>query len=188
MGQDQDITAVLERVRGGDKSAVGELMPLVYDELRALAGHIFEQQSPGQTLQPTAVVNEVYLKLVRGSDGDWETRAHFFAVAAKAMRQVLIDHARRKKTQKRGGQFDRITLSMVSTPVREEAVDLIAIEAALEKLSALDARQAEIVELRFLAGLDVKETAHVLGVSTRTVEREWFAAKVWLRRELARDA
>lgn len=175
-------------MRGGDKSAVGELMPLVYDELRALAGHIFEQQSPGQTLQPTAVVNEVYLKLVRGSDGDWETRAHFFAVAAKAMRQVLIDHARRKKTQKRGGQFDRITLSMVPTPGREETVDLIAIDAALEKLSALDARQAEIVELRFLAGLDVKETAHVLGVSTRTVEREWFAAKVWLRRELARDA
>jgi RNA polymerase sigma factor (TIGR02999 family) len=181
-----DITAVLERVRVGDKSAVGELMPLVYDELRALAGHIFEQQSPGQTLQPTAVVNEAYLKLVRGSDGDWETRAHFFAVAAKAMRQILIDHARRKKTQKRGGHFDRITLSAVPTPAREEGVDLMAVEAALEKLSALDARQAEIVELRFLAGLEVKETAHVLGVSTRTVEREWFAAKAWLRRELAR--
>ncbi len=188
METNDDITAVLERVRVGDKSAVGELMPLVYDELRALAGHIFEQQSPGQTLQPTAVVNEAYLKLVRGSDGDWETRAHFFAVAAKAMRQILIDHARRKKTQKRGGHFDRITLSGVPTPAREEGVDLVAVEAALEKLSALDARQADIVELRFFAGLDVKEAAHVLGVSTRTVEREWFAAKAWLRRELARHA
>lgn len=186
MKRDHEITTVLDRVRIGDASAVSELMPLVYDELRALAAHLLDHHVGGQTLQPTAVVNEAYLKLVRGAPQDWETRAHFFAVAAKAMRQILADHARGKKTKKRGGSFERITLSAVPASAPEDTVDLSAIEAALTKLAALDPRQAEIVELRFLAGLDVKETALVTGVSTRTVEREWFAAKAWLRRELAR--
>lgn len=182
-----EVTTVLERVRDGDRSAVSELMPLVYDELRALAGSFFANQPTGHSLEPTAIVNEAYLKLVHGPASTWESRAHFFAVAAKAMRQILTDYARQKKTQKRGGDFDRITLSGLPTPPKQ-GVDLISLEAALGKFTQLDPQPAKIAELRFLAGLSVKETAHVLGISTRTVEREWFVAKAWLRRELARDS
>lgn len=178
---------VLQRVGGGDRSAISELMPLVYDELRALAGSLFANQPRGHTLEPTAIVNEAYLKLVHGPGSTWESRAHFFAVAARAMRQILTDYARQKKTQKRGGDLDRITLSGLPATAKQ-GVDLIALEAALVKLNRLDPRPAEIAELRFLAGMSVKETAHVLAVSTRTVEREWYVAKAWLRRELARES
>jgi RNA polymerase sigma-70 factor (ECF subfamily) len=184
-----DVTMILQRAAAGDGSAVQRLVPMVYDQLRALAGRFFSDGYGGKTLEPTAVVHEAYLKLVGASQVTWESRAHFFAVAAKAMRQILTDHARRKNALKRGGGLQRITLAGVATPAddADETVDLVALEAALADLSQLDPRQAEVVELRFLGGLSADEVAHVLGISLRTVEREWFAAKAWLRRELARD-
>lgn len=178
------IPSALEQLQLGDKSVVPELVPAIYDELRALAGFLFAGQVPGGTLQPTALVNEAYLKLVNARSQSWESRAHFLAVASKAMRQILTDYARQKKAQKRGGDAQRITLSGLPEPSRDQQIDLLALEESLERLSALDPQQAQVVELRFLAGLSVDETALVMDLSTRTVEREWFAAKVWLRREL----
>jgi RNA polymerase sigma factor (TIGR02999 family) len=183
----EGITEVLARVRSGDEAAAATLLPVVYDELRALAGSFFERQSPGHTLQPTALVHEAFLKLARPSAGAWKTRAHFFAVAAKAMRQILADHARRKKAAKRGGdQQHRVTLSGLETPANtEQEIDLIALDEALSKLSELSPRQSQIVEMRFLAGLDESAVAHVLNVTPRTVQREWRLAKAFLRCELS---
>jgi RNA polymerase sigma factor (TIGR02999 family) len=163
---------------------------MVYDELRALAGSYFERQSPEHTLQPTALVHEAFVKLVQPAGGEWESRSHFFAVAAKAMRQILADHARRKKAAKRGGgRQHRVTLSgLLTPPTIEQQIDLIALDAALETLARLSPRQSQIVEMRFLAGLDEREVAHVLNVTTRTIQREWRMAKAFLWRELSGDS
>jgi len=180
-----EVTEILARVQRGEASAVSELLPHVYEQLRALAGGYFSQQAPDHTLQPTALVNEAFARLARW-DGQWESRAQFLAVAAKAMRQCLADHARRKKSAKRGGGRARVTLSGLATPwAREQQIDLIALDEALAKLTDLSPRQAQIVELRFLAGLDEREVAHVLGVTPRTVQREWRMAKAFLRSELS---
>jgi RNA polymerase sigma-70 factor (ECF subfamily) len=183
----QGITEILARVGRGEEAAAATLLPMVYDELRALAGSFFEHQSPGHTLQPTALVHEAFLKLAQPEAGTWESRAHFFAVAAKAMRQILADHARRKKAAKRGGdQQHRVTLSGLQTPANvEQEIDLIALDEALSKLSELSPRQSQIVEMRFLAGLDEGAVAHVLSVTPRTVQREWRLAKAFLRCELS---
>ena len=187
--QPDDVTQVLARAARGDDSAVAVLLPLVYDSLRALAGSFFRQQQADHTLQPTALVHEAYVKLLGSTQSDWENRAHFFAVAAKAMRQILADHARAKKTAKRGGpDRKRVTLSGLKTPPIDREIDIVALEDALAELGRIDPRQCRVVELRFLAGLSVDDTARVLKISAPTVKREWRMARAWLQRELDGDA
>lgn len=178
-------TQVLQSIADGDESAVHKLMPLVYDDFRAMAERYLRQESTGHTLQPTALVNEAFLKLVDQKRVDWKGRTHFFAVGAQAMRRILIDHARTRKRQKRGGDRQRVQLDeeLTISPNRDE--DLLALEEVLEKLETVDPRQARIVELRFFGGLTVAEVAEVLGVSKRTVESEWTMVRAWLRRELS---
>jgi RNA polymerase sigma factor (TIGR02999 family) len=178
-----DVTQVLERLRGGEPEAAGQLFDLCYAELRGLAGAVFRSQPKGHTLAPTALVHEAYLKMV-GGQREWKDRVHFFAVAARAMRQVLINHARDKAALKRGGSGGmRVTLSDAVAPGGGEA-DLVAVHEALEELRKLDERQGKIAELRFFAGLDNKEIAEALGVSLRTVELDWKMAKETLAKKL----
>ncbi len=181
--RDECATELLERLRSGDSSAANELLPLVYDRLRALAGACMRGQATPQTLEPTALVHEAYIKLAR-SDTDWESRAHFCAVAATAMRQVLMNYSRDKRAAKRGGGAVAVTLDEVAGPTGARALDLVALEEALEKLGELNARHARLVELRFFTGLDNREIAHVLDVSTATVEKDWRKVRAWLNREL----
>lgn len=182
----EEITRILLRVEKGDPSAAEVLLPLVYDELRALAGSYFKLETPDHTLQPTALVHEAFMKLTGSSRGGWKDRAHFFAIASQAMRLVLIDHARHKKAQKRGGVHQRITLSGLETPpAGETQIDLIALDEAMTRLAERSPRQCRIVEMRFLAGLEASEAAYVLGVAPRTVQREWRAARAFLRCELS---
>lgn len=177
----QDVTRALARVGEGHEAAVAELMPLVYEELRRVAGDLFQGQTPGHSLQATALVHEAYLRLVGQTEIQWESRAHFFAVAAMAMRQVLSNHARAKRADKRGGGVRaRVSLSEVIDVGRGPDIDLLVLHEALEKLAALDERQCRIVEQRVLGGMTHAEIAHVLGVSSKTVEREWRAARAWL--------
>ena len=186
--QNTEITQILGELSHGEPSAAERLLPHVYEELRALAGSFFRQQRADHTLQPTALVHEAYVKLVGSRQSHWESRKHFFDVAAMAMRQLLADHARRQKAAKRGGDLSRVTLIDSGKPAPHRMdVDLIALDEALSKLSELDPRQGRIVELRFLAGLSVDETAEVLGVSARTVKLDWQMARAWLRRELGGD-
>lgn len=181
----REVTEILARIGGGDDLAAETLLPLLYSKLHSLAQEFFRHQSQGQTLQPTALVHEAFLKLNRRPDATWKSRAHFLAVAAKAMRQILANHAARRRTAKRGGDMHRVTLTGLATPTGAESeIDLIDLDDALGKLGALSPRQARIVELRFLAGLEESEIAHVLEVSTRTVEREWRMARAFLQCEL----
>jgi RNA polymerase sigma-70 factor (ECF subfamily) len=181
-----DATLILDRLAAGDESAARELLPLVYDYLRDLAGKMFRQQPHGHTLEPTALVHEAYLKLIRSGDRGWKDRAHFLAVASLAMRQILQDRARRRSTAKHGGDLDRVSLSPIPAPTSpDNAIDVVALDHALDKLAELNPRQARIVVLRFFGGLDVNEVAEVLGVSKSTVEKEWAHARAWLGRELA---
>jgi len=184
----EQTTQVLASIAAGDRGAAEQLMPLVQDELRKLAGSYFQRESPGHTLQPTALVNEAFLKLVDQTRVDWQGRTHFFAVAAQAMRRILVDYARSKKRVKRGGEWQRVTFDeqVTLSPKRDE--DLLALDDALEKLAKLDARQSKIVELRFFGGLTVAEVAKVLQVSERTVANEWRMIRAWLRQELSEDA
>ena len=169
---------------GEGEPIAARLMPLVYDDLRALAASHLRREAPGHTLQPTALVNEAFLKLVDQTRVDWKGKTHFFAVGAEIMRRILVDHARGKNRQKRGGDRQRIALhdDLKLTPQSDE--DLLAVDDAIEKLADRDPRQAKIVELRFFGGLTVAEVAEVLGVSKRTVEAEWTMIRAWLRREL----
>ena len=172
---------------GGDPSAVNELVPLVYDRMRALAARHLEHESPGHTLQPTALVNEAYLKLVDQSRVKWQDRTHFLAVASNVMRRILVDHARSKKRRKRAGGRQRIELDEACRVSPRRDIDLLELDDALGKLASRDARQASIVELRFFGGLTMDEIAEQLGVSKRTVEAEWTMIRAWLRRELASE-
>jgi RNA polymerase sigma-70 factor (ECF subfamily) len=177
-------TQILAAIAAGDARAADQLVPLLYDELHRLAGAVMSRESPGHTLQPTALVNEAFLKLADQDRVEWQGRAHFFAVAARLMRRILVDHARGKGRAKRGGGMKRITLNpeLSISPERDE--DLLAVDDAIVRLAALNERHANIVELRFFGGLTVKEAAEVLHVSTRTVESDWTMIKAWLRREL----
>jgi len=176
---------MIGELASGDRAAAQRLLPHVYEELRALAASFLQRQRPGHTLQPTALVHEAYVKLAGSADANWQSRKHFFDVAAMAMRQLLTDHARRRAAEKHGGGAVRITLSDAATPlVDSNEVDLLVLDEALTKLSALDARQGRIVELRYLGGLSVEETADVLGISPRTVKLDWQMARSFLRREL----
>lgn len=167
-----------------EPSAVNRLMPLVYEELRALARCYFRGESPQHTLQPTALVNEAYLKLSRLDRFDWQNRSHFVAVAASAMRQILVDHARGKKRGKRWGDCLRVELSDLPAAFIQRPEDLLALDEALNKLAAKDARKARIVELRVFGGFSVEDVAGLLGTSKSTVEQEWTFIRAWLRREL----
>jgi RNA polymerase sigma factor (TIGR02999 family) len=170
-----------------DHAAAAELMPLVYDELRALARRYLRAENPGHTLQPTALVHEAYLKLVDQTRVDWRGRSHFRAVGAQAMRRILVDHARRHATEKRGGGRRRVTLSHVPVPdaASMDLADVIALEAGLKELATLDARQARVLELRFYGDLPIGEIGAIVGVSKRTVEGDLAHGRAWLRRRLA---
>jgi RNA polymerase sigma factor (TIGR02999 family) len=179
---------LLEKVRTGDPKAVAELMPLVYDELRRLAASYIRRERRGQTLQATALVNEAYVRLIGEKTQSWQNRTHFLAIAALSMRQILVQRARARKAAKRGGDPERITLDEQLLPAgsagRTRPIDLVALDAALEKLATLDARQAKVVELRYFGGLSVEETAAALDISPATVKRDWTIARAWLKREL----
>jgi RNA polymerase sigma factor (TIGR02999 family) len=183
-----DVTKTLAQVAGGDHGAADRLMPLVYDQLRRLAGSMIHQESPGNTLQPTALVHETYLRMADQNRVDWRGKTHFFAIGAKMMRRILVDHARGKNRQKRGRDMPRIPLADDLCVTNRNDEDVLAVEEALEKLAKVDPRQAKIVELRFYGGLEVAEVAEVLGVSKRTVEFEWTMIKAWMRRELSEAA
>jgi RNA polymerase sigma factor (TIGR02999 family) len=180
------VTLLLARWRSGSADAEAQLMERVQGELRRLAAAYLRRERPGGTLQPTAVVNEAYMRLLPQRNVSWENRAHFFGIAAKMMRRVLVDHARRKRAAKRdAGVGDPMTISGVAEPAREaDAVDLLALHEALSALAALDPRQADIVEMRYFAGLTVEEVGDVLSISPATVKREWSTAKLWLRRRM----
>jgi RNA polymerase sigma factor (TIGR02999 family) len=184
--QKEGVTQLLVEWGGGDRAALDRLLPLVFDELRRLAASYLRRERAGHTLQPTALVNEAYLRLVDQEGAQWQNRAHFFGIAANLMRQILVDHARQRSADKRGGsQLQRLSLTQAERLVRQEELDVLALNEALERLAEFDPQQARIVELKFFGGLTIEETAEVLGVSHATVEREWKLARAWLRRELS---
>lgn len=177
------ITALLRRWRAGDAAAAGELMPLVYAQLRHIAGRQLAGERAGHTLMPTDLVHEAYLKLSAGAVPDAGDRAHFFALCARAMRQVLVDHERHRRAHKRDGG-ERVTLSSLEPPDPQHAIDLLAFDQALQSLERLDARKAQVIELRVFAGLDFDEIAQVAGISRATLARDFRTARAWLYREL----
>ena len=179
-----EITGVLVSIDAGDTSAINRLLPLVYDELRTMAARFMRREKRGHSLQPTELVNEAYLRLVDAERVKWSGKTHFLAVGARAMRWILVDHARRKLRKKRGGDIQRVELTENLHITSERDTDVLALEEALEKLEKLDPRQARIVELRFYGGLSVREVAEVMGLSKRTVDRDWAMIRAWLRREL----
>ena len=179
------ITQLLERWSGGDSSALDELTPLVYAELRQVAAAYLRRERPGHTLQATALVNEAYVRLVGQRRGRWQGRKHFYGIAARLMRQVLVEHARRHGAEKRGGGRSAVTLGHAEEVAGAPEVDVLAVHEALERLAAFDPQQARIVELRFFGGLSIGEAAEALGVGHATVEREWGLARAWLRKELS---
>jgi RNA polymerase sigma-70 factor, ECF subfamily len=182
-------TQLLSRAASGDEKAISKLMPLVYDELRRLAASYLRRERPGQTLQATALVHEAYVRLIGEKAHNWQNRTHFLAIAALSMRQILVQRARARHAAKRGGDPARITLDerLMAAPARgsTDEIDLVALDAALDRLAELNARQAKIVELRYFGGLGVEEAAEVLGISPATVKRDWTLARAWLKRELA---
>jgi RNA polymerase sigma factor (TIGR02999 family) len=182
-----EVKEILKAAADGEPGAADRLWPLVYDELRRLAAQKLAQEKPGQTLQPTALVHEAYLRLVgANADKQWHGRGHFFAAAAEAMRRILIDHARTKRSIKHGGGRRRVPLDEVEAAASEPDEDILALDEALTKLAAVDRPAAELVKLRHFAGLTLPDTAEVLGVSPRTADRLWAYARAWLHRELTR--
>ena len=175
---------LVARASAGDQPSLDTLLPLVYDELRRLAAAYLRRERPGQTLQPTALVHEAYLRLLKDRPDRWQNRAHFCAIAAHSMRQILIERARARDAQKRGGGGAKVTLDEGVMAGAPRPIDFLALDDALERLAALDAEQARIVELRFFGGLSVEETAEALGSSPATIKRRWTLARAWLAREL----
>jgi RNA polymerase sigma factor (TIGR02999 family) len=182
-----EVTRILHDWSGGDGDAPERLMPFVYDELWRLAQAFLARERGGHTLQPTALVNEAYLRLVDQHSVEWQNRAHFYGIASTMMRRVLIDHARAHATGKRGGSAVHLSLDDVQLPLAQRASDFIALDEALEKLAQFDERKCRVVEMRFFGGLSDEEIAEVLGVATRTVLRDWKKARLWLYRELSRN-
>jgi RNA polymerase sigma factor (TIGR02999 family) len=180
-----DVTGLLQAAAAGDPSAAAHLLPLVYDELRKLAAAKMEREKPGQTIQATALVHDAYLRLVGADpDRDWNGRGHFFAAAAEAMRRILVEAARRKRAQKHGGGRERQELAADALAAPEPDVDLVALDAALDRLTAADPVKARLVELRYFAGLTGDQAAAVLGMSPSAADRLWVFTRAWLRREL----
>jgi RNA polymerase sigma factor (TIGR02999 family) len=182
----QEVTELLQRWSDGDDAALTELTPLVYEELRRLAHRQMGAERPDHTLQTTALVNEAYLRLADQTNPRWQNRAHFFAVAARAMRQILVSYARTQQAQKRGGHAVKVELDKAALVSPEESREIVDLHEALEQLSALDSRKAQVVELKYFGGLNYDEMAEVLKVSPVTVRRDWRFAKAWLHKELHR--
>jgi RNA polymerase sigma-70 factor, ECF subfamily len=182
--QSLDLTSILKQVAAGNQDAASRLIPLVYDELHRVAERHLRLERPNHTLQPTALVNEAYLKLVVQRHADWQGRTHFFAVASQLMRRILVDYARGRLRSKRGGHQARIPLDEAFVIAKDRCDEILALDEALERLAKFDARQCRVVELRFFGGLTVEETASVLGISPKTVKREWSMAKAWLYGEM----
>jgi RNA polymerase sigma factor (TIGR02999 family) len=181
-----DITEIISRFESGEPQAASELLPIVYDELRRLAAEKLGRENPGQTLQPTALVHEAYLRLVSTDQGrQWRGRTHFFAAAAEAMRHILVDRARQKRSQKRGGARTRVAFheQMLTSP--DASDEILAVHEALSALAEVDAQAAELVKLRYFAGMSIDETAEVLGISPRSADRLWSYARAWLQRATA---
>ncbi|HEU4479747.1 MAG TPA: sigma-70 family RNA polymerase sigma factor [Pyrinomonadaceae bacterium] len=185
MQSSEGITQLLINWGKGDQAALERLMPLVYSELRRLASNYLRRERAEHTLQPTALVNEAYLKLVDQRNAKWQNRAHFFGIAAQLMRRILVDHARQRQAVKRGGaEQHRLSITSAEAVVKQPEIDLLALNEALEELAEMDPQQSRIVELKFFGGLSIEETAEVLGISHATVERDWKMARAWLRRQL----
>jgi RNA polymerase sigma-70 factor (ECF subfamily) len=184
MPSTNEVTQLLMDWTSGDKAALDKLTPLVYDELHRLARHYMRRERAGHTLQTSALINEAYLRLIDQNIA-WQNRAHFFGIAARVMRQILVDHARAHQYAKRGGGAQKVSLDEAANLAQGRAADLIALDEALKSLAAFDAQQARIVELRFFGGLTIEETAEALGISHATVERDWSMARAWLRRQMS---
>ena len=180
----QSITQLLVKWSGGDKAALDELMPLVYDTLRQLASSYLRRERDHHSLQPTALVHEAYVRLVDQRTANWQNRAQFFGLAAKMMRNILVDYARQRQATKRGGKLYRLSLSAADRISKQSDVELLALDDALNELAAAKPKHAEIIELRFFGGLTIEETAAALGLSHATVERDWTFARAWLRRQM----
>ena len=181
------VTGLLKEWSEGDETALEQLMPLVYDELHRLAHQHMRKEGPGHILQTSALINEAYLRLVDQPQIQWQNRAHFFGIAARLMRRILVDDARKRDSSKRGGSLIQIPLDEVNSLAQEQAANVAALDEALQRLETIDARHGQIVELRFFGGLSIEETAEVLKVSPGTVMRDWTFAKAWLRREITAD-
>jgi RNA polymerase sigma factor (TIGR02999 family) len=185
MQASEGITQLLIDWGKGDQAALDRLMPLVYSELRRLAGNYLRRERAEHTLQPTALVNEAYLKLIDQRNAKWQNRAHFFGIAAQLMRRILVDHARQHQAIKRGGSAQqRLSVTSAEKLVKQPEVDLLALNEALDELEKMDPQQSRIVELKFFGGLSIEEIAEVVGISHATVERDWKMARAWLRRQL----
>lgn len=185
-GSSEEVTELLVRWRGGDKDALDALLPLVYAELRRIARHYLSNERSDHTLQSTALVHEAYVRLAKQKLPEWQNRAHFFAVAAQLMRQILVDHARGHRASKRGGETYKIALEEAEGKAQPLDIDIVALDDALKSLAELDEQQSRVVELKFFAGLSIDETAEVLHISPSTVKRDWVTARAWLYRELER--
>jgi RNA polymerase sigma factor (TIGR02999 family) len=183
-----EVTKILQAIERGDPRAANQLLPLLYDELRRLAARKLSQEKPGQTLQATALVHEVFMRLVGDDAQRWDSRGHFFAAAAEAMRRILIENARHKKTMKAGGGRGRVDLGEVEPALPPPQDDLLALDEALEKFAVLHPRKAELVKLRFFAGLTNEQTAKILNVSTSTADNDWAYARSWLRLAIGEQA
>lgn len=181
----ENITQLLMRWSDGDRSALDQLLPLVYDELRRLARSYLRRHPQQSVLQPTVLVHEAYLKLINQQQVGWQNRAQFFGLAAKVMRDLLVDHARYVQADKRGGKNFSVSISEADRVGQQRDFDLIALDEALNRLAALDPRHSQVVEMKFFAGLTIEETAEALGVSHATVERDWSLARAWLHREMS---
>jgi RNA polymerase sigma factor (TIGR02999 family) len=181
----KEVTRLLVDWGNGDQAALDELIPLVYDELRRMAGRYMRRESKGHTLQTSALINEAYLRLVDQKNVQWQNRAHFFGVAAQLMRRILVDHARSRSRAKRGGGAQMVTLAEQAV-ISKEVADVIALDDALKDLAEMDPRKSQIVEMKFFGGLTTEEVAEVLKVTSRTVEREWRKAKAWLNRAISK--
>jgi RNA polymerase sigma factor (TIGR02999 family) len=179
-----EVTRLLFELKAGNRAVEERLIPLVYKELRRIASARLRQEAAHHSLQPTALVHEAYMRLTKLQEIDWQSRSHFFAVSATVMRRILVDHARTNQARKRGDGIGTISLNDALFPAPEREPEILALDEALDRLAQLDARQSKIVELRFFAGMSEEETGHVLGISARTVKRDWRAAKAWLFAEL----
>jgi RNA polymerase sigma factor (TIGR02999 family) len=182
----KEVTQLLIDWGRGDQAALDKLLPLVDEELRRLAGRYMRRESPGHTLQTSALVNEAYLRLIEQKSVHWQNRAHFFGIAAQLMRRILVDHARRHQYAKRGGGAQKVTLDEAAMVTQERAEGLVALHEALTRLAAMDERKGRIVEMKFFGGLTTEEVAEVLGVTPRTIEREWRKAKAWLHHAISK--
>ena len=184
--ESHEVTGLLVKWGQGDKGVLNQLLPAVYDELHRMAARYLRRERPDHTLQPTALINEAYLRLVDQNSVTWENRAHFFGIAANVMRRILVDHARGHQAAKRGGSVIKLPLDEgIHGSPKQEEMDLVALDAALTRLAKMDPEQSRLVELRYFAGLTIEETAQVMGISPATVKRKWTVSRAWLRREIS---